>query len=177
MSKARIQLAGEIKEQIQSKALRGEVLEHYIKACRGRLAVELIDPLAGESVIRVLKGDTTDPDLDDEDAVVPLYTEYDKQYFLRENKGLIKRGFIVPHTPEYIEEIQVNVITEDELTEALDKPFFAVKALLDKFTSPIPVERLLRKAKELNKTSGVLDAITTRLAELQEEEYREVDSD
>lgn len=173
MSKVRIQLAGEIKEQIQSKALRGEVLEHYIKACRGRLAVDLIDPLAGEAVTRILKGDTTDPSLDDEEAVVPLYTEYDKQYFLRENKGLIRRGLIVPHTPEHIEEIQVNVITEDELVEALDKPFFAVKALLDKFTSPVPVERLLRKAKELNKTSGVTDAIKMRLAALQEKEYGE----
>lgn len=171
MAKAQIQLVGEIKEQIQQMALTGQVLEHYIKACRGRLAVDLIDPLSGQAITRILKGDTTDPDLDDEDAVVPLYTEFDKQYFLKENKSLIKKGYIVPHTPEYIEEIQVNVITETELEVALDKPFFAVKALLDKFTSPIPVERLLRKAKELNKTSGVIDAITIRLAELQEVEF------
>lgn len=171
MARVEIELAGEIKEQIQAKALKGEVLEHYIKACRGRLAIELIDPLSGKAITRILRGDTTDPELDNEDAVVPLYTEFDKQYFLKENKGLINAGYIVPHTPEYIEEIQVNIITEAELVEALDKPFFAVKALLDKFTSPIPVERLLRKAKELNKTTGVVEAIEKRLAELQEVEY------
>lgn len=171
MTKARVKLVGDILEQIQDKALRGEAIEHYIKACRGRLAVEIIDPFSGEAIIRILKGDTTDPNMDDEEALVPLYTEYDQQYFLQSNRKIINRGLIVPYTPEFVEEQSVNVITEDELIEALDKPFFAVKALLDKFTSPVPVERLLRKAKELNKTSGVVDAIEVRLAVLQEEEY------
>jgi hypothetical protein len=103
--------------------------------------------------------------------MIALYTDYDLKFFENRNRDLIEQGLIVPYSPE-IEEIQrINAVTDEELEKALNKKFFAVKALLDRFTSPIPVDRMLKMAKRMNKTIGIINAIEARLSELQEEEY------
>lgn len=170
---ASVRLTDKLLEEIQARALKGEVQEWYIKTVRSRVAVQVINPFTGEHEDRILNGDITLPDINLDDCMVPLYTDHDTKYFEQTNHILIKKGLLVPYNPEVEEERLVNAITDEELEEALNKKFFAVKALLDKFTSPVPVERLLRKAKEMNKTHGVITAIETRLAELQELEYGE----
>ena len=166
-------LSGSILEEIQEAALTDNVSEYWIKAVRHHVAVEVVDPFEGQQVTRILKGDITIPDADLSDAIIPLYTRYDIQFFKMNNKTLIETGVIVPYTPEFREEQLINSITDEEIVEAIDKPFFAVKALLDRFTSPVPIERMLRKAKEHNKTVGVIAAMEERLSELQADEYGE----
>ncbi len=166
-------IVGDLLQAIQAKALKDETIGHYIKAIRGRVAVQVLDPFTGFEVTRVLKGDITDPNVDKTTQMIPLYTEYDKSFFEKKNRGMIESGMVVPYTAE-VQTLQlINAVTDEEIDIALGKKFFAIKALLDKFTSPAPVERLLRRAKELNKKVGTIAAIEVRLATLQEEEYED----
>lgn len=168
------QIVGEILEEIQRKAIAGEVQEQYVKACVGRLAVQRIDPFTGREETIILRGDVTDPKADKEGYTVSLYTNLDAEWFKRANKGHIRRGALVLDTPKVIEELLINSITDEEIERVLSEPFFTLKAKLDKFTSPIPVQRILRKAKLMNKTVGTVAAIEKRLAELQEAEFKDV---
>lgn len=164
-------IVGEILEEIQREALIGNALEHYVKTCRGRLAVQRIDPFTGTEETLILKGDVTNPKTREDDYMVSLFTQFDAQWFRQNNRELIEQGYIVPHTPEISDALLVNIITDDEITEILSKPFMALKHRLAKFTSPIPVDRFLRKAKEMNRPVGTVDFITKRLAELQQEDH------
>ena len=168
------ELVGDIREEIQRKAIAGEVKEQYVKACRGRLAVQRIDPFTGREETLILKGDVTDPKADKEGYVVHLYTDLDAQWFKRANRTLIERGLIVPDTPKVREAFLVNSISDAEIEQILSEPFFSLKSKLDKFTSSVPVERILRKAKEMDKTVGFINAIEKRLSELQELEIGNV---
>lgn len=168
------QIVGEILEEIQRKAIAGEVLEQYVKACIGRLAVQRIDPFTGREETVILKGDVTNPNTDREGYTIALYTDLDAEWFRRANRGHIRRGALVLDTEKAREELLVNSITDEEIEQVLSKPFFSLKAILDRFTSPIPVERVLRKAKQMNKAVGTVAAIEKRLAELQEAEFGDV---
>lgn len=163
-------IVGSILEEIQERALKGEVYSRYIKAVRSKVAVYTIDPFTGRETILVLKGDI-ERDKDVENAVVSLYTNYDVKFFERRNRKMIESGVLVPYNPEMEEMMRINAITDEKLREALDKKFFAIKALLDKFTSPVPVERTLRMAEDMNKTIGTINAIKARLSTLQQNEY------
>lgn len=165
------QLVGSTLEELQRKALDEDAIAYYSKAIVGRVAVQHIDPFTGHEETIILKGDITNPKVDEDDYIVPLYTEYTQKFFERANQVLIEQGVIIPYTPENKEKMMINAITDEEIKTALDKKFFAVKALLDRFTSPAPVRRMLRIAKEMDKTHGVITAIERRLAELQQEEF------
>ena len=164
------EIVGQIREEIQRKAISGEVKEQYVKACVGRLAIQRIDPFTGREETVILKGDITDSEVDKDDITVLLYTDLDAEWFRRANKKLIERGLLVPDTTKVREAFLINSISDDEIEKVLSEPFFSLKAKLDKFTSPIPVDRILRKAKLMNKTIGTVNAIEARLSELQEAE-------
>ena len=164
------EIVGQIREEIQRRAISGEVKEQYIKACVGRLAIQRIDPFTGREETVILKGDITDPKVDKDEITVLLYTDLDAQWFKRANKKLIERGLLVPDTTKIRESLIINSISDNEIEKVLSEPFFSLKAKLDKFTTPTPVDRILRKAKLMNKTVGTINAIEKRLAELQEAE-------
>ena len=168
------EIVGQIREEIQRKAISGEVQEQYVKACVGRLAIQRIDPFTGREETVILKGDVTNPEVDKDEITVLLYTDLDAQWFKRANKKLIERGLLVPDTTKAREAFLVNSISDDEIEKVLSEPFFSLKAKLDKFTSPTPVDRIRRKAKLMNKTVGTVNAIEKRLAELQEAEFADV---
>jgi len=146
----------------------GKPVAQYIKAIVGRVGLSIIDPFTKMPTDIILSG--TPGEVDDEDIVIVLWTEMENEYFRRVNKVLLQKGIIAPYTKELVEEISVNEVEEDVLREALSKPYFATKALLDKFTSPVPVMRMLRIAEEMNKSVGTISAIKERLSELQRQE-------
>lgn len=165
------ELVGQIREEIQRKAILGEVQAQYIKACVARLAVQRIDPFTGREETVILKGDVTDPKADKEGFTVSLYTDLDVEWFKRANRVAIERGSLVLDTTKAREAFLINSISDEEIERILSEPFFTLKSKLDKFTSPVPVDRILRKAKLMNKTIGTVNAIEKRLAELQEAEF------
>lgn len=140
----------------------------YIKAIVGRVCISMIDPLTGMPTDIHLEGDPSDNKTDIDKITVTLWSDFEFEYFRRANKKLLEIGYLAPYTKEVVQEISVNEVSDDVLEEALGKPFFSVKALLDRFTAPAPVERLLRMAKDQNKSVGVVGAIEKRLSELQQ---------
>lgn len=174
---AELRLTNELLTELQRLAFAGEAEEYYIKACVARVGVHVINPMNGEPHEIILKGDITDPDVNVDEVTVALYTEPDREYFLRKNRPLIRQGLLVQYTPEFKEEMMVNAITDEEIKEALSKPFIATRNLLRKFTSPIPVERMLRHATLMDVSAGYISAIEERLAELQADEYSSSDDD
>ena len=151
------------------KSMEGGVPKaRYIKTIVGRLGISMIDPLTGMPTDIQLEGDPNDNGTDIDDITVTLWSDFEFEFFRRSNKTLLQIGYLAPYTKEIVEEISVNEVSDEVLEEALGKPFFSVKALLDKFTAPAPVQRLLRMALEKNKSVGVIGAIEARLSELQQ---------
>lgn len=146
----------------------GEPIARYKKAIVGCVAVTLIDPFSGSPVDRVLSGDPNDGSVDLDDISVVMWTEFENDFFRKANRVLLEKGFLALADPtEKKVEVSVNEISDEDLIEALNKKYFAVKALLDKFTSPNPVRRMLALAEDMNKSVGTVNRIKEKLSELQ----------
>jgi len=161
----------EILQEIQRRALDNDPIAHYIKTIRGKVAVKRISPMSGEEDIILLVGDIDDPDADLSEAILPLYTNHDLKYFEQSNKRIIEMGLIVPHNPEKAELDRVNAISDEELRKLVTGKYFTLKGKLNEFTTPVPVTRALRIAKEENRPIKTIETIEARLAELQKDEY------
>jgi len=152
-------------DALQKARATGQPVAKYVKTIVGKVCVKVIDQFTGSPTELILAGEPGKVPI--EDIVLTFWTDFEHEFFRRANKPLLDRGDIAPFTEEIEEKISVNEISDAELEEALKKKFFAVKALLDKFTSPVPVERMLRLAKEMNVSVGVVGRIEERLSELQ----------
>lgn len=139
----------------------------YRKAIMGKVSGLRLDPIRFVPTDFLLVGDPTDPNADPADFIVEIWTEAEHKYFKRKNKTLIESGTLIPFEGEEVPLDTTNQITDEEITEILGKPFMALKWRLEKFTSSVPVRRILVKAKELDVTTGKFDAIKARLAELE----------
>jgi len=152
-------------DSISKAQNKGEPVARYIKAIIGQVCVSKINMFTGKPEEIILSGVPGEADI--EDITVTLWTEMENEYFRRANKILLSGGYIAPYSEEIIEEVSVNEVDDEVLRDALEKPFFSIKALMDKFTSPVPIMRILRMAKEMNKSVGTITAIEKRLSALQ----------
>ena len=157
---------------IVAKARAGgtEPVARYKKAIVGQVCVSIIDPFTGSPLERILKGKEGDQGISEDDITVTLWTEMAHDYFRRANQVLLQAGYITPFNKEVTTAPpSVNEISDEELIEILNKKFFAMKAFLDKVTSPIPVLSLLRLAEDMNRPVGTINAIKEKLSQLQAE--------
>jgi hypothetical protein len=117
---------------------------------------------------RILRGDILDKEADRDAMRVKLYDNRSLSFFKNMNKRAIEAGLIVPDSNDTAINVDmINAITDEEIDEILSQQFYTLKNRLDKFTSPTPVERILRRSKELNKGVKTIENITARLSELQ----------
>ena len=154
-------------DAVRKAQAEGKPVASYIKGVRGIVHVNVIDTFNGAPTVLTLKGDPHDDSTDIDDITLFLWTQFEYDYFRKANKLLLEEGMLAPYTRETVEKLSVNEISDDELETALKKKFFAVRALLNKFTSPAPVIRLLHMAEDMNKPVGTINAIQVRLSELQ----------
>jgi len=110
----------------------------------------------------------------DEAAILVFWLPVELAYFERANKYHLAKGTLVPLIKREEVTISPNMVTDEELEAALNSKFFSVKNLLDKFTSPVPAERMLEMATKMNKSIGTINAIKAKVAELQVEEFEKV---
>lgn len=148
--------------------MSNEPYKRYIKAVLSRVLVKILDPISLREVEVILSGE---PDKKEDSCILDLWTPVEVVYFERNNQIILNEGLIVEYKQSIKTTPSVNVITEEELEAVLAERFFALKSLLDKLTSPAPVLRLLAKAEQMNKPVKTIDAIKSRLAELQRAEY------
>jgi len=154
-------------DSVRKAQAEGEPLAGYIKGVKGIVHVNTIDTFNGTPVVLTLKGDPADKSVDIDNITIFLWTQFELDYFRRANKVILAEGLLAPYTKEVLAEISVNEVSDKELETALKKKFFATRALLNKFTSPAPVLRMLHIAEDLNKPVGTISAIQKRLSELQ----------
>jgi hypothetical protein len=154
-------------DTLRQAQAKGEPVSQYIKPIKGKVCVDVLDAFGGTPESIILEGDPADPEIDKEDVIVTCWTEAEDEYFRRANKLLLENGLVAPYDEEIEEEISVNEVTDKELRELLQKPYFAWKTRLDSFTSPVPVKRMLKIAKDLNRPVNTIDTIKEALSELQ----------
>jgi uncharacterized FlaG/YvyC family protein len=143
----------------------------YVKTTIGRVGVILLNPLNNRREERILQGDPRDSKTNRDDMTVKLYDERSHVFFKNMNKKLVESGVLAIDNNVGLPVIDLkNAITDEEIDEILEQPYFTLMNRLREFTSSFPIERVLRRALELNKTIKTLERIKERLAELQREE-------
>ncbi len=148
--------------------LANEPYKRYIKAVLSRVAVKILDPISLRESEVILSGD---PAKEEQSAILDLWTPMEQVYFERSNRQILGEGLVIEYSKSIKPVTSVNTISDEEIDAALNDRFFTLKNLLDKFTSPAPVSRILAKAQDMNKPVKTIDAIKARLSELQVAEY------
>jgi hypothetical protein len=155
-------------DEVRAAMVGGEPVARYMKTISGKLDVKILDQISGTPTDVILEGDALKGD---ESAILVFWLPVELAYFERANKYHLAKGMLVPYINKTEVVISPNMVTDDDLRAALNAKFFNVKNLLDKFTSPVPAERMLVMAESMNKQVGTINAIKSRLAELQAKEY------
>ena len=113
----------------------------------------------------LLKGDPKKTDMDEITVEIPD-AEAEK-YFLKHNKFSIINGYLVEITEGYEMELnEANSVSDGFLKELLKKPVPTIKKEIAKFTSPVPVSRLLEFAEEKDMSMKTIEFLKARFEEL-----------
>jgi hypothetical protein len=145
----------------------GTPLKRYRKTILGKVCVVVLNPFSGKPEEIILEGNPNNSkDLDS--LTVDIWDVQQDQFFQRFNKNHFRSGTIEEFDVKVVLDApSPNVISDDEIRDALNKPFLALKALLNRFTEVAPVYRTLSMAEEMEKSEKILNAIRARSAELE----------
>lgn len=138
----------------------------YKKAILGRVLVRYLDPIRMIPEETLLSGDS-DGDGDLDKVTVKVWSQAEDAYFRRQNKKHLVDGVLIPITMDEAEDYTVNQISDEEIEDVLQKPFFALKNKLDEFTSPVPVRRFLLMAEKMNRPIGTVNHIKSVLESME----------
>ncbi len=155
--------------EVFSAMAEGKPIVTYVKTIVGKVHLTVLDPYSGKPVPVTLQGS---PAANNPKAVVQVWSTKDNQFFQQMNREHLAAGILKPLTPvEEVareqEPVSPNTITDEEITEILNKPFLALKNKLNSFTAPAPVYRFERMAEEMEKSEKILEAIRARASELE----------
>lgn len=148
--------------------LTNKPYKRYIKATLGKVSVKILDPISFRETEIILSGN---PQTKPDSAILNIWTTTEDVYFVRNNKVVLNEGLVIAYQEDIDQALSVNSVSDEELKAALSGKYFNVKALLDKFTSPTPVERMLALATEMDRPVKTITAIKEKLSELQAKEY------
>lgn len=153
---------------IYSAMQEGKPLASYKKVILGAVRVVVLNPFNDSPEEVILKGDPNDPK-QVENCIVDVWDNKQKSFFERMNAFHLKKGNIVSYVrpEEESTEINYNALTDDEISELLDKGFMALKHALDRMTEEAAVLRVLRIAQEKDKSNKIISKIEERISELQ----------
>lgn len=151
--------------------LTNKPYKRYIKVTISRVSVKILDPISLRETEVILSGD---PQNKPDSAILNVWTPAEDVYLRRNNKNIFNEGLILEYNEDIDSALNANSVSDEELREALTGKFFAIKALLDKFTSPAPAQRMLAMAEELDRPVRTIDAIKSKLADLQAKEYENI---
>lgn len=159
-----------VDEAVVSAINQGKPFEVYKKTILGKALVRVLNPFNHKEEERLLEGN---PDSGAEDCFIKLWSMAESEYFKNYNRKHLQSGVLVKveQAPQPVER-SANAVTDEELDEMLNSPFFTLQNALNKFTSTAPVFRLEKMATEQEKSEKMLNAIRARLSELQELELR-----
>lgn len=147
----------------------------YKKTILAKVAVKIFNPLSGKPEELIVVGN---PNTNEKSCFIDVWSEMENLYLKRMNERHMREGILIPFdrakTPVEENINKYNVLTDDELFELLNSPFFKLQSALNEMTSQAPVQRLITIAEQEEKSEKILNHIRGRLAELQELEYADV---
>ena len=115
----------------------------------------------------LLKGDPTDPEGDIDAVTIELYDEEDEKYFKKGNKSAIKQGYLIEISEHTLELDETNAVSDGYLKDLLKRPLSKMKPAVEKFTSPVPVHRLLQLAEVADKPINTINYLKGVIANLE----------
>lgn len=149
-----------------------EPYKSYIKTILGKVYVTILDPYTGERVGLILKGDPKTKH--NEDCIVDVWSQREDAFFHKRNKKHFELGQLIEHTRKEVvpEESEIlSALSDDEMVELLNSPFFKLQATVNKMETIAPIYRLIELAKEQDKSPKILDFLAGKMSELQLAEY------
>ena len=156
--------------EMYSAMSEGKPLKRYMKTILGKVYVTTLNPFDnGKPQPIELYGE---PRPGNSRAIVEIWSSKEDTFFQKVNQSHFKAGNLRLLEDQDIVKVadepkSPNEISDEMITEILNKPFMALKNQLNKFTSPAPVYRFLLKAEELEKSEKITDVIKARQAELE----------
>lgn len=136
------------------------------KAIKGSVGGRMLNK-RGDQEEFLLKGDPTDSDADVDSMVVELFDDEGEKYFKKRNKSAVVLGYLIEIGEHTLELDEINAVTDGYLKDLLKKPLSRMRTGVDRFTSPIPVNRLLGFAKEENKPIRTIEYLKSTLEKLE----------
>lgn len=142
----------------------------YKKVILGKASVKVINPFSENPEEHILEGN---PGKNDKGCFVDVWSVEGDMFFRSMNEDLLSHGVIVPYDrvskPLVSAVNEYNIMSDEELFELLNSPFFKLEAALSKMDSEAPVQRILVIAEQEEKSEKILNHIKSRLQELQEQ--------
>lgn len=136
------------------------------KAIRGAVGGRMINKRGDEDEF-LLKGDPTNPDADVDAMVVEIFDEDAEKYFKKTNKSTIVNGYLIEIGDHSISLDEINAVSDGYLKDLLKRPPSKMRPRVDKFTSPIPVQRLLELAEAENKPVKTIEYLKDTISKLE----------
>lgn len=144
----------------------GKPIKTFKKVVLGRVYVSVLDPFTEEPTGVMLYGD---PKRNDDTCFIDIWSERDLLFFRKMNKTHLNNGYILESertTPPEGEEQPIETYTDDQLRDVINKRFLGLQAVLNKIDSEAVLFRMVDLAKDMEKSSKIVDAIEARLSEV-----------
>jgi len=138
----------------------------FKKAIKGAVGGTFINS-RGEVEEFLLKGDPNTKDI--EQITVEIHDGEAEKYFIKHNKTTIVKGYLVEITEGYEMTLdEINAVSDGYLKDLLKQPFMKMKKRVEEFTSPVPVDRLLTFALEVDKPFKTVEFLKASLNKFNE---------
>jgi len=136
----------------------------YEKTILGKVFVTVLDPFSGNPVGMLLHGRRGEPD-----TIINMWSEVEDLFFKRSNRRELERGTIVKVVlPEQVEEPHtIEQYSDDELKSVINQRYASFQKVLSSIENEAVVYRMLNLAEEMEKSDRIMQAIKSKLAELQ----------
>jgi hypothetical protein len=140
-----------------------EYPKFWKKAIKGSVGGRVLNK-KGDPEEFLLKGDPNNPEAD---ITVEVRDEEAEKYFKRSNRAAISQGYLIEISENVLSLDETNAVSDGYLRDLLKKPLSKMRVRVDKFTSPIPVIRLLEFAEEDNKPVRTIDYLKNIITKLE----------
>ena len=140
------------------------------KAIKGVVGGRVLNKKGDEAEF-LLKGNPGDPDADLDAMVVEIYDEEADKYFKKRNKQAVKQGYLIEIADHTISLDESNAVSDGYLKDLLKKPLSKMKPRVDKFTSSVPVYRLLELAEVDNKPIKTIEYLRNVFSKLEDSRF------
>lgn len=143
-----------------------EYPKFWRKAIKGSVGGRILNK-RGDPEEFLLKGDPSSPNADVDAMVIELANEDAEKYFKKSNKSAIVQGYLIEVSEHTLSLDETNAVSDGYLRDLLKKPLSKMSPRVDKFTSPIPVIRLLEVAQQENKPIKTIEYLKSVISKLE----------